>query len=391
MTIEWWFWAAVAAAVALVQCLRWAWPRWAATRLALHCGDECEAALARAVQRLASLEYVAPVWARLWAVGRHLHTAYAVAGRSTAHLTPLLTWRAHTIAVAHGGSVRLDEALADALGDEAVLVVIVPGIAGSSQQHYVRAIAAECLQRGWRPLVFNHRGCGGQPLTSAQLFTFGGTGPADDDDLVLAMRFVRARFGDARLLMVGCSLGANLLLNFLARPLAERGPVFAAVSVCQAFDARRAHAQLNKFYARMLLNKMLKLVRLHSDVIKSSGLIDTEAVLASATNRDFEERFTLRVHRRWRDVDEYYHDASCLYRLADVHVPTLMLNALDDPLVPQELLHEAIERARTNKNLAVAVTDVGGHLGHACGFFVPSRQSFAEQVIGEFFSHMLPE
>jgi len=355
----------------------------------VHEGKVCETRLARAVRRVGAMQYVAPVWARLWGVGRHLHTAYAVAARSTAHLTAL-AWHAHTVPVAHGGSVRIDEALTFARGPVSVVVVIVPGIAGSSQQHYVRAIAHECLERGWLPLVLNHRGCGGQPLTSPHLFTFGGTGPADDDDLVIATRFVHRRFPHARLLMVGCSLGANLLLNFLARPPADRVPVFAAVSVCQAFDARRAHAKLSAFYARMLLNKMLKLVRLHADVIKRSG-VDTDAVLASATNRDFEERFTLRVHRRWRDVDHYYEDASCLFRLHDVHVPTLLLNALDDPLVPQELLHEAIERASSNQNLAVAVTDVGGHLGHASGFLVPTRKSFAEEVIGEFFAHMLHE
>ena len=55
------------------------------------------------------------------------------------------------------------------------------------------------------------------------------------------------------------------------------------------------------------------------------------------------------------------------------------------------LFIEAREQARTNRFLAVALSDVGGHLGHAAGFLVPDDRSFADHVIGEFFAEFANE
>jgi predicted alpha/beta-fold hydrolase len=298
-------------------------------------------------------------------------------------------WRSHTHGVAHGGSVRVDEFVGGgsdgdaAVSDARFVVVVVPGIGGSSEQHYVRALVRECGARAWRVAVFNHRGCGSQALTSPHLFTFG-----DVDDLAVAMRELARRHPRARFGMVGCSMGANLLINYLALSDADRGavPIAAAVSLCQAFDARRANDALPPRYAAILLGKMQKLIRLHADVIRQHGELDVEAILAARGTNEFDELYTVRLHRRWRDAEHYYDEASCLPKLRTVKVPTLLFNAADDPLVPAALVEAAREQARANRFLAVALSDVGGHLGHASGFVVPDERSFADRVIGEFFA-----
>jgi predicted alpha/beta-fold hydrolase len=263
------------------------------------------------------------------------------------------------------------------------MVVVVPGIGGSCEQQYVRALVREFARRGWRAAVFNHRGCGSQSLTSPHLFTFG-----DADDLAVAMRALAARHPTARFGMVGCSMGANLLVNYLATSNAERGnvPIVAAVSLCQAFDARRANDALPRRYEKLLVGKMKKLVRLHAHVISRHEELDVDAILATDRSNEFDELYTVRLHRRWRDSNHYYDEASCLPRLKNVAIPTLLFNAADDPLVPPVLVDEARAQARSNRFLAVALSDVGGHLGLASGFVVPDDRSFADHVIGEFFA-----
>jgi predicted alpha/beta-fold hydrolase len=301
-------------------------------------------------------------------------------------------WRTHTHSVAHGGSVRVDEWAADNNSDRDVdarfVVVVVPGIGGSSEQQYVRALVRECAGRGWRVAVFNHRGCGSQALTSPHLFTFG-----DVDDLAVAMRELARRHPRARFGMVGCSMGANLLVNYLALDEKLKGhvPIAAAVSLCQAFDARRANDALAPQYAKILLGKMQKLIRLHADVIAQHEELDVDAILAAKGTNEFDDLYTVRLHRRWRDANHYYDEASCLPKLKTVRIPTLLFNAADDPLVPAALVEDAREQARTNRFLAVALSDVGGHLGHAAGFLVPDDRSFADHVIGEFFAEFANE
>ena len=136
------------------------------------------------------------MWARS-PFGGHIHTAYAVAVRRCAGV---FEWRAHTHSVAHGGSVRVDEWVGMESAAAQFVVVVVPGIGGSSEQQYVRALVKECGEvRGWRVAVFNHRGCGSQALTSPHLFTFG-----DVDDLNVAVRELARRHPRAKFGMVGC-------------------------------------------------------------------------------------------------------------------------------------------------------------------------------------------
>ena len=364
--------------------VRVAWWRWSGMQLDVDVGHVCDERLRRVAERLRALRYVAPVWTRLWLIGSHAHTFYAVLLRRTAHLDPQLKWRSFNVQVSEGGTVRVDE-----IGDDAqpaVVVVVVPGIAGSSAQHYVRSLVAHIRDvLGCHVAVFNHRGCGTSELTSPHLFTFG-----CPDDLAHAVRAIHKRYPSARKAIVGCSLGANIAMNYLALSEAERGvPIAAGVSLCQAFDARRSHAALSPLYARILLKKMLKLVSAHGDVLRRHG-VDVERVLESRDGFEFDTRFTLPLHkRRWQSVDEYYDDCSCLPRIDRIRVPTLLFNALDDPLIPVELVDEARRSSASREHLMFATTHVGGHLGHAVGFVLPTHLSFSDAVIAEFLRQVL--
>ena len=91
---------------------------------------------------------------------------------------------------------------------------------------------------------------------------------------------------------------------------------------------------------------------------------DDEMAMRSMSIRELDEAVTRRQYG-YASVDDYYASASSDQRLHLITTPTLLLNAFDDPIVPGWSLCRAMDAARDNPNLLMAVTSYGGHLGWA--------------------------
>jgi predicted alpha/beta-fold hydrolase len=189
------------------------------------------------------------------------------------------------------------------------------------------------------------------------------------------------------LLMIGCSMGANILIRYLALPSDERAPnIVASISISQAYDAERGAELLPTRYRGVILSKMKKLVRQHAHVIGETS--DVDAILAARTCEEFDQLYTIPINdNRWRDAAHYYREASCIEALARVDTPLLLLNGLDDPLVPPPLVAAAHRVAARNRHVAGATLTRGGHLGFAHGWLVPRRRSFADELVLHYFEH----
>ena len=64
----------------------------------------------------------------------------------------------------------------------------------------------------------------------------------------------------------------------------------------------------------------------------------------------------------YRDRADYYDKASCNYRIPTIATPTVFFNAMDDPIISADCIDYDV--FRNNKNVAVATTEHGGHLGY---------------------------
>ena len=243
----------------------------------------------------------------------------------------------------------------------------------------VRNYVSVLKRRGYHCIVFNHRGCG-QQLKTERLFTFGGC-----DDVREAIKRVEALYPSAMLFLIGCSMGANILVRYLSLPRAERARnIVAAVSISQAYDAERGAQLLPPRYRNIILSKMKKLVRKHEHVL--SAVTHVPSLLAVTTCEEFDQTFTIPTHdNQWNDAMHYYRASSCIYVFDKIDVPLLLFNALDDPLVHEELVYAAHEAAATHAHIVGVTTNVGGHLGFMHGWLWPHRESFADTVVAEYF------
>jgi uncharacterized protein len=244
------------------------------------------------------------------------------------------------------------------------LAVLVHGCAGSEASRSVVLTMHHLVAQGWKVLRLNLRGSGPSRITAAGHYHAGRT-----QDLTQALRGLPADLIRDGIVLLGQSLGGNLILKFMG----EGGhglPVLAAVSVSAPIDLSATCAKMltrrNFFYERAMLHAMK-----HEALAPCAALSTAErgAIVAARNVYEFDDRFIAPLFG-YRDAEDYYETNAAKNFLAGIRKPTLILHALDDPWVPGAC-YGAVDWPRLPMIEAVLTTG-GGHLGfHGRGSRVP--------------------
>eukprot|EP00455_Lapot_gusevi_P045827 TRINITY_DN5920_c0_g1_i2.p1 TRINITY_DN5920_c0_g1~~TRINITY_DN5920_c0_g1_i2.p1 ORF type:complete len:555 (+),score=82.19 TRINITY_DN5920_c0_g1_i2:107-1771(+) len=301
-------------------------------------------------------------WPTFWLANGHLQTIYGGYSKSTVDVTykrEIYEVKAPNEKYLHG-YVALDWAQSSyELTEQTPTVVIIHGLAGGSQERYVKNVVFKMLQRGWRVVVFNARGCGGNSLQTAQAYC-----GAYTDDLRQAILYIASRLPRSDLFAVGYSLGANILVKYLGED-GERSPLKGAVSVGNPFDLYHGswimHSSLfRRFtYSRVLAGFLARLFKQHAGVFEDSHLQDhLPKTFNARTLREFDANLTSKMFG-FRTVNEYYREASSSRYVLDVRRPLLCLSALDDPICDQAVI--PYEECMANEKVILVTTETGGH------------------------------
>jgi predicted alpha/beta-fold hydrolase len=238
------------------------------------------------------------------------------------------------------------------------LVVVFHGLEGNAEARYVRNILGGALERGWQGIAPQFRGCGG---TLNDLPRFYHSGDSAEIDWVVR-RIVAERDGRGPLYVVGVSLGGNMLLKWLGEQgTAARALVTAAAAISAPIDLTAGGHQLgvgfNRFYSWMFLRtlKAKSLAKLE----RHAGLYDAARVKAASSLHMFDDVVTAPLHG-FRDAEDYWARSSSKPWLRRIAVPTLVLNARNDPFLPSRALPR---RDEVSSAVTLDFPDGGGHVG----------------------------
>ena len=261
-----------------------------------------------------------------WLPGGHLQTLYAALVG-----TPRADWTRQRWDTPDGDFIDVDRSSGAA---DAPLVALFHGLEGSSGSHYAGALARELARRGWRGAVAHFRGCSGEPNRLPRAYHSG-----DANEIGWILRRLRAEAHAAPLLAVGVSLGGNALLKWLGEDREAKAILAAAAAVSAPVDLMAAGDALgrgfNLVYTRVFLRTMKKKGERKLD--RFPGLFDGEAMRRARTLREFDQVVTAPLHG-FRDTDDYWTRASARPVLGRIEVPTLLLNARNDPFLPAAAL-----------------------------------------------------
>ncbi|XP_029951913.1 monoacylglycerol lipase ABHD2 [Salarias fasciatus] len=334
-------------------------------------------------------EYIPPL---LWGKSGHLQTAlYGKMGRVN---TPTPHGVRKFLPMLQDGATAtfdLFEALGDHSTGDDITMVICPGIGNHSEKNYIRTFVDYSQQQGYRCAVLNHLGAlPNMELTSPRMFTCGCTW-----EFAAMVGYIRRAFPQTLLVVVGFSLGGNIVCKYLGENRSNQERVLCGVSVCQGYSALRAQEtffqwdQCRRLYNFVLANSMKKLILPHRDSLlslNSSSIADADLSRVSAATSLMQiDDSIMRKFHGYSSLNEYYEKESCVHYIHKITVPLLLVNSLDDPLVHPSLL--AVPRSLTEKmpNVMFALTQHGGHMGFFEGaVLLPQRLSWMDKAIVEY-------
>lgn len=243
------------------------------------------------------------------------------------------------------------------------LLVLFHGLEGSSNSHYAQAFAAETQQRGWRMAVPHFRGCSGEINWAPRAYHSG-----DFEEIGWILNRMREQH-DGPMYAVGISLGGNALMRWAGEMgHAARRVVDGIASVCSPIDLTASgnaiDSGLNKaIYARMFLATMKP--RAMQKLQQFPGLFDPQELRAATTLYAFDDVFTAPLHG-FRNTDDYWDRASAKPGLSRVQIPALVLNARNDPFIPE---HSLPTQGQVSDCVTLWQPNAGGHVGFPSGTF----------------------
>ena len=258
--------------------------------------------------------------------------------------------------------------------DSAPMLVLFHGLEGSSRSHYALAFASFAKAQGWAFVVPHFRGCGGEINRAPRAYHSG-----DFEEIGWILQRLR-RCSRRALMVVGVSLGGNALLRWAQEAGSQATGVASAVaSVSAPVDlAASGHAMGQGFnrwvYTRMFLNSMKP--RAMQKLAQYPGLFSAQALLASRTLFEFDNVFTAPLHG-FHDTADYWQQASAKPHLARIRLPTLLLNAQNDPFVPAASLPKAGDMGQY---VQLWQPPHGGHVGFAQAPWPGDTHALAETI-----------
>ena len=292
----------------------------------------------------ASPHYRAPAWLP----GGHLQTIYP----ALCIAKPPVAYRRERWETPDGDFIHVD--FADGQPGQPLLVLF-HGLEGSSNSHYARALMAALQARGWSGAIPHFRGCSGEANLAPRFYH---SGDAQEIDWVLRRLHQRAP-----LYAAGVSLGGNALLRWLGEFQHQAGIVDAACAISAPLDLAAGGASLgtgfNMLYTKMFLRTLKRKSLAKLD--QFPGLFDRDALMQARDLYAFDNVVTAPLHG-YRDTNDYWNRASARHVLDDITVPTLVLNARNDPFLPgHHLPHSA------SPHVLLEYPDQGGHVGFVTG------------------------
>lgn len=262
-------------------------------------------------------------------------------------------------------------------------LVLFHGLEGSSHSHYAQAIAQYFRARGWIVVIPHFRSCSGFMNRMARAYYSG-----DSADVGFMLATVKARLPHASLHAVGISLGGNAMLKYLGETPEVAQSLTACAAVSVPLDLVAGGACLSdtilgrhlytRYFLKSMKHKVLEKAK------RFPGTIDAYKISHARTLRDFDDIYTAPMHG-YKNALDYWSRASSKPWLKKLAAPTLVLNARNDPFVPEPSLPGT---ADCSDMVLLHQPAEGGHVGFVTGGF-PGKLNWLPMRVARYFETRL--
>jgi hypothetical protein len=254
------------------------------------------------------------------------------------------------------------------------LVIISHGLEGNSERAYMLGMAKAFYQNQFDVLTWNLRGCGHDINDQVIFYHSGATYDLDE-----VVKHAEKNYDE--IYLVGFSLGGNLTLKYLGEKESNFHKIKKAVTISVPLHLASSSQKISKgeniLYSKRFLKSLKKKVIRKS--LAHPGKIPIQVLEDIKTLAEFDDYFTGPLHG-FADAKEYYEVNSSIFFLDQIEVPTLILNALNDPFLSENCFPQQL--AKSLDLVFFEYPKHGGHVG-----FNPSNSTqlyYSEQRAIEF-------
>lgn len=258
-------------------------------------------------------------------------------------------------------------------------VVIAHGMEGSTESRYMLGTAEKALEAGFNAVRVNYRNCGGTDHLTSTLYHAGLT-----EDLRQIIDELTQGDGLREIYLIGFSLGGNMVLKLVGEygssiPSAVRGVVAVSPSIDLAACADAIEMRKNIIYRKRFVKSLRDRMTLKAKLFP--GHYDPSMLRGIRTIRQFDDAYVA-PHCGFRDSADYYERASAVRMMDRISVPTLIIHAKDDPIIPFAPLERP--EVKANPNVSVLAPRHGGHVGFISGDAEGEKRFWSEVRAVEF-------
>jgi hypothetical protein len=252
------------------------------------------------------------------------------------------------------------------------LAILSHGLEGNFTRPYIMGLVNALTKRDIDCFAWNYRGCSDEMNKKEILYHSGAT-----YDLNEIVSFASDFYEE--IYLIGFSLGGNLTLKYAGeRKLNNRIKKVIAISVPLDLKSGSIHLSngVNRIYEKRFLKSLAnKLLRKNRQF---PGIIDLEKLSKIKTLYEFDDKFTSKLHG-FKNAEDYYQKCSSKNFVENIKVPTLILNAANDPMFTDTTMD--LQREYKNPNIHYYLSEKGGH----CGFgYLHKEIYWSENFVSDF-------
>lgn len=266
----------------------------------------------------------------------------------------------HRVELPDGDVLIVHDDIPPAWSSGGQVALLLHGLVGSHQSGYMVRIAAKLGDRNVRTFRLDLRGCGAGVGLARRPYSAGCS-----DDVHTVLRHIASLCPGSPICIVGFSLSGNVLLKYLGEsPTLVLSSVDRAMAVNPPIDLAGCVLSLDRFSNRIYGRYFVKQLRQCVERLKQHHPdLDVPAALGDSRRLyDFDDAYTAPMVG-YRNADEYYARCSARQFLKDIEVPTLILTARNDPLVPLM----SFDGVDMSEAVTLHIAEGGGHLGYIAG------------------------
>lgn len=252
--------------------------------------------------------------------------------------------------------------------DSKAIVITLTGLSGSSAESYIRCLYKRLSENpNFELYVLNSRGCGNVKLTTPKLFCALWT-----EDVRNVIQMFKKKYPNRKIYLIGFSLGSIIMGNYLAQE-GDNSNVELGIALASIWDLRGSSYFLENgfisslLYSTALTFPLMMLLKSHSNELLQNPVFKsqyTNNIIRSIWKlKEFDNVFTSKMFG-FTCADDYYTEASPIYKIKQIKTPFLNLSALDDPITGGlQVGALPLDQAKYNPYISMVNTTLGGHVG----------------------------